>query len=167
MTGDSFDIDPLQLDQEFYLRFYTGGYRGERSGHEFLEFDIRHNPGDNFATLRYANQSNYRDEELIKKQVCVSMLVLETFKNIVGESQILLESDKDWPDPTRESKQELEIRSGVNKKIFKTLNISSLASIKSQTDSNGMAVFYYLIQDIKVFIFSLISLHFKINPLQS
>ncbi|GAV28195.1 hypothetical protein PMKS-001665 [Pichia membranifaciens] len=43
---ESFDTDLLQLDKEFYLRFYTGGYRDRDYGHEFLEFDIRHNPGD-------------------------------------------------------------------------------------------------------------------------
>lgn len=163
---ESFDIDPLQLDTEFYLRFYTGGYRDRDYGHEFLEFDIRHNPGDKYATLRYANQSHYRDEELIRKQVCVSMLVLETIKKIVIESQILLESDQDWPDPLRESKQELEVRSGRKVKRFKTKNITSLMSIKSQKNSQGLSVFYYLVQDLKVFVFSLISLHFKINPLR-
>lgn len=166
MAVDSFDIDPLQLDSEFYLRFYSGGYREEEYGHEFLEFDIRHNPGDNYATLRYANQSNYRNEELIRKQVCISMLVLQTVKNIVRESQILLESDINWPGPIRESKQELEIRSGGNKKIFRTKNISSIVAIKALPDADGLVTFYYLLQDLKVLIFSLICLHFKVNPLQ-
>ncbi|KAG0674555.1 hypothetical protein C6P40_002108 [Pichia californica] len=166
MDNSFFDIDLTDLDTEFYLRFYSGGYKDEEYGHEFLEYDIRHYPGDNFATLRYANQTNYRGEELIRKEVRISILVLNTIKKIVRESQILLESDNNWPNATRESKQELEIRAGENLKLLKTQNISSLVSIKLQKDVNGMSVFYYLIQDLKVLIFSLISLHFKINPIQ-
>lgn len=162
---ESFDIQTFGLEEEFYLRFYSGGYKDSEHGHEFLEFDIRHNPGDSFATLRYANQSNYRDEDLIKKELGISILVLETIKKIVRESQILLESDYKWPKPVTESKNELEIRSGSNKKIFKTKGINSIVSVKNEEDSNGLACFYYLIQDLKVMIFSLVSIHFKVNPL--
>lgn len=165
--NDSFDINPTAPNTEFYLRFYTGGYKDIEHGHEFLEFDIRHNPAEKFATLRYANQSNYRNEELIRKEVRISMLVLEEIMNIVRESQILLESDAQWPDAKRESKQELEIRYGKQKKIFKTKVLSSSTAIKSEKDANGLNTFYYLIQDLKSLVFSLISLHFKVNPLQN
>lgn len=32
-------------------------------------------------------------------------------------------------------------------------------------DPNGLKVFYYLVQDLKCFVFALISLHFKIKPI--
>lgn len=165
--SNTFDIDPTSSDTEFYLRFYTGGYKDIEHGHEFLEFDIRHNPTDNFATLRYANQSNYRNEELIRKEVRLSMLVLTEIMVIVRDSQILLESGAQWPDAMRESKQELEIRYGKDKKILKTKGLASSTSIKLEKDSDGLKTFYYLIQDLKSLIFSLISLHFKVNPLQN
>lgn len=165
--SDSFDLNVGSTDTEFYLRFYSGGYKDNVHGHEFLEFDIRHNPGDKFATLRYANQTNYRNEELIRKQVCISLLVLEEILCIVKESQILLESDVFWPKAERESKQEIEIRCGNKKKVLKTVGRLSLVSIKGMNDAESLKIVYYLVQDLKTFIFSLISLHFKVNPLFS
>ena len=32
-------------------------------------------------------------------------------------------------------------------------------------DPEGLRTFYYLVQDLKCFVFSLIALHFKIKPL--
>lgn len=161
----SFDIDPADKSKEFYLRYYSGGYRDIELGHEFLEFDIRHKAGEDFATLRYANQTNYRDEELIRKEVCVSLLVLSEFMKIVRQSQILLETDEEWPKPLRESKQELEIRSGKDKKILKTSGRLSLANISIEKNFSGLKTFYYLVQDLKVFVFSLMSLNFKVDPI--
>lgn len=164
---NAFDIDPSDKDEDFYLRFYTGGYRDVELGHEFLEFDIRHNAKEDYATLRYANQSNYRDEDLIRKEVCISLLTLSEFMKIVRNSQILLESDINWPLPLRESKQELEIRYGKDKKMLKTKGKLSLVNISNAEDSAGLKTFYYLIQDIKVFVFSLMSLNFKVNPIRA
>lgn len=44
----------------FYLRYYTG-HMGQH-GHEFLEFEYSQ------GRLRYANNSNYRNDSLIKKE---------------------------------------------------------------------------------------------------
>ena len=99
-------------------------------------------------------------------------------------------------------KQELEIRIGndhiafevaiLNRKLvsssihrfYKTAKIGSLVDIQDSEDPEGLRVFYYLVQDLKVshlrylyrcswsellyvqcLIFSLISLHFKIKPI--
>lgn len=35
----------------------------------------------------------------------------------------------------------------------------------SPRDPEGLRVFYYLVQDLKCLVFSLISLHFKIKPI--
>ena len=45
---------------DFHVRYYTG-HQG-RHGHEFLEFEY------NRGRLRYANNSNYRNESLIRKE---------------------------------------------------------------------------------------------------
>lgn len=67
----------------FYLRYYVG-HRG-KFGHEFLEFDFRPD-----GKLRYANNSNYKNDTLIRKEVVVSKSVLAELKRIVMESDILL-----------------------------------------------------------------------------
>nr|XP_009775263.1 PREDICTED: protein mago nashi homolog [Nicotiana sylvestris] len=39
------------------------------------------------------------------------------------------------------------------------------SSSKTSKDLDGLRIFYYLVQDLKCFVFSLISLHFKIKPI--
>lgn len=43
-----------------------------------------------------------------------------------------------------------------------TAKIGSLADVQNSKDPEGLRVFYYLIQDLKCLVFSLISLHFKV-----
>lgn len=43
-----------------------------------------------------------------------------------------------------------------------TAKIGSLVDVTESADPEGLRVFYYLVQDLKAFIFSLISLHFKV-----
>jgi protein mago nashi len=77
----------------------------------------------------------------------------------------------------------LEIRVGNDHIAFETAKIGSLVDIQDSEDPEGLRVFYYLVQDLKVcrrplyvpmtaaqlffqcLIFSLISLHFKIKPI--
>ena len=47
---------------EFYVRYYVG-HKG-KFGHEFLEFEFRPN-----GQLRYANNSNYKNDTIIRKEV--------------------------------------------------------------------------------------------------
>lgn len=68
--------------EDFYLRYYIG-HKG-RFGHEFLEFEIRDD-----GRLRYANNSQYKAENLIRKEVWVNELVVEELKRIITESEIL------------------------------------------------------------------------------
>ncbi len=69
--------------EEFYLRYYTGhkGKFGEHTlakcrlycskylfaGHEFLEFEFRPD-----GKMRYANNSNYKNDTMIRKEVFVN-----------------------------------------------------------------------------------------------
>lgn len=50
-------------------------------------------------------------------------------------------------------------------KLMQTAKIGSLIDINNSQDPEGLKVFYYLVQDLKCFVFSLISLHFKIKPI--
>ena len=45
---------------------------------------------------------------------------------------------------------------------FQTAKIGSLADVTDSEDPEGLRVFYYLVQDLKALVFSLISLHFKV-----
>jgi protein mago nashi len=95
------------------------------------------------------------------------------------------EDDSAWPTKSVIGKQELEVKTNKNHISFETSKIGSLVDVQSSQDPEGLRVFYYLIQDLRVrrlslrliikklmfgltptqmFVFSLISLHFKIKP---
>jgi len=66
---------------EFYLRYYVG-HKG-KFGHEFLEFEFRPD-----GKLRYANNSNYKNDTMIRKEVFVSPSVLREARRIIQESDV-------------------------------------------------------------------------------
>lgn len=86
----------------------SSGHSG-RFGHEFLEFDFRVVGDGRSAVARYANNSNYRNDSLIRKEslslrslsetlkreltvdciVCVSSLLVDEIKTIIKKSEIL------------------------------------------------------------------------------
>lgn len=119
---------------------------------------------------RLANQST----------VCVSSLVIAEIKRIIKDSEIMKEDDTKWPQKNKDGRQELEIRLGsehisfeVCLSIFRlthtmltstyqTAKIGSLVDVTESQDPEGLRVFYYLVQDLKALVFSLISLHFKV-----
>ena len=45
---------------------------------------------------------------------------------------------------------------------FQTAKIGSLQDVQESSDPEGLRVFYYLVQDLKALVFSLINLHFKV-----
>lgn len=69
--------------EEFYVRYYVG-HKG-KFGHEFLEFEFRSN-----GMLRYANNSNYKNDTMIRKQVFVTPAVLKECRRIILESEVFL-----------------------------------------------------------------------------
>jgi protein mago nashi len=143
---------------DFYLRYYVG-HKG-KFGHEFLEFEIRPD-----GKLRYANNSNYKNDTMIRKEVYVNKCVLEELRRIIEDSEILQENDDAWPVPDRVGAQELEVVIGDEHISFTTSKIGSLVDVNQSNDPEGLRCFYYLVQDLKCFVFSLISLHFKIKPI--
>ena len=81
-----------ESNDDFYLRYYVG-HKG-KFGHEFLEFEFRPD-----GKLRYANNSNYKKDTLIRKEVFVNRAVIEELKRIVNESDIMKEDDAIWSVP--------------------------------------------------------------------
>ncbi|KAI8896776.1 Mago nashi protein [Globomyces pollinis-pini] len=144
--------------EEFYVRYYVG-HQG-KFGHEFLEFEFKPD-----GKLRYANNSNYKNDTMIKKEVYVSQTLMDELKNIIEKSEIMKEDDSQWPEPDRVGQQELEIVLGDEHISFTTAKIGSLQDVSNSKDPEGLRVFYYLIQDLKCLVFSLIALHFKIKPI--
>ncbi|PHH49745.1 Protein mago nashi -like protein [Ceratocystis fimbriata CBS 114723] len=147
----------------FYIRYYSG--HSGRFGHEFLEFDIRVVGDGSSAVARYANNSNYRNDSLIRKELYLSSLVVEEFKRIVKTSEIMKEDDSKWPQRNKDGRQELEIRLGNDHISFETAKIGALIDVSESEDPEGLRVFYYLVQDLKALVFSLTALHFKIKPI--
>lgn len=144
--------------EEFYLRYYVG-HKG-KFGHEFLEFEFKPD-----GKLRYANNSNYKNDTMIRKEVHVNQLILDELTRIVEDSEIMQEDDTAWPDPDRVGRQELEILIGNQHISFTTSKIGSLIDVDRSKDPEGLRCFYYLVQDLKCLVLSLIGLHFKIKPI--
>ena len=68
-----------------------------------------------------------------------------------------------WPKKNKDGRQELEIRLGNEHISFETAKIGSLVDVQESEDPEGLRVFYYLVQDLKALVFSLIGLHFKVS----
>ena len=143
--------------EDFYLRYYVG-HKG-KFGHEFLEFEFK---GD--GRLRYANNSQYKAENLIRKEVYVNEIILDELKRIIEESEILKENDKTWPAPNVVGRQELEIVLGDKRSMIATSKFGSYGEVQSSSDPQGLTVFWYLVQDIKCFVLSLVNAHFRLKP---
>ena len=94
-------------------------------------------------------------------------------------SFIFREDDENWPVPDRVGRQELEIVIGDEHISFlvrhlflttsclfikiggQTSKLGSLSEVQDSKDPEGLRIFYYLVQDLRCLVFSLISLHFK------
>lgn len=127
----------MKTEEPFYLRYYSGHHG---FGHEFLEFDFKSN-----GIARYANNSNYRKDSLIRKEMCLSPLMLGELRRIVELSEIMKEDDANWPPKNKDGRQELEIRLGNQHVSFEVGKIGSLADVQESEDPEGLRVFYYLV----------------------
>ena len=152
-------MDKEKGEYEFYLR-YNISHKG-KYGFEFLEFEFMPN-----GRLRYGNNSNYKGDGLIRKEVYITPIVLEELQKLIRDSKILSQDDSKWPKPEEDRKQELEIIQDNKHISFITSKITSSMEIKKSNDPRGLEVFYFFVQDLKSFLFTLISMHFRIKPLQ-
>merc|ERR1712113_732041 len=85
---------PEKMSEDFYLRYYVG-HKG-KFGHEFLEFEFRPD-----GKLRYANNSNYKNDTMIRKEAFVHKAVMDELRRIIEDSEIMDEDDTPWPQPDR------------------------------------------------------------------
>lgn len=151
-------------EQDFYLRYYVG-HKG-RFGHEFLEFELLPS-----GMLRYANNSNYKHESLIRKELCVKRIVLEEAARMCREAGVVAApetapmDDREWPMADRDGRQELEVICGDEHVFLETGKIASLLDIQKVGDPPGLRQFHYLVQDLRTLVLSLVSVHFKIKPI--
>lgn len=141
-----------------YFRYYVG-HMG-RHGNEFLEFDL-HADG----TLKYANNSNYRKDSMIKKVVKVSPAVVEEIKRLILQGGLLDCDDSNWPEPDRDGRQELEVHIGNTHLSLVTNKFTLLEEVEKSNDPRGLGAFYFVVRDVKALVLSLISLHFKIKAI--
>lgn len=88
----------MSASEDFYLRYYVG-HKG-KFGHEFLEFEFRPD-----GKLRYANNSNYKNDTMIRKEAYVHNSVMDELKRIIVDSEIMAEDDAAWPPPDRVGRQ--------------------------------------------------------------
>jgi protein mago nashi len=72
------------MSNDFYLRYYVG-HKG-KFGHEFLEFEFRPD-----GKLRYANNSNYKNDTMIRKEAYVHSAVMDELRRIIEDSEIMAE----------------------------------------------------------------------------
>jgi protein mago nashi len=70
--------------------------------------------------------------------------------------------DSEWPKPDKIGKQELVVRVGNREVSLQTSKIGSYAEVQKTKDPTGLTVFFYLVQDLKCFVFSLVNLHFRV-----
>ena len=75
------------------------------------------------------------------------------------------EDDNQWPSPDRVGRQELEVIMNDEHVTLECAKIGSLLDVQESNDPEGLRIFYYLVQDLKCLVFSLIGLHFKIKPI--
>ena len=87
-------------------------------------------------------------------------------KRIVLESGILGCKDVDWPKPDKVGKQELVVRVGNKEVALQTSKIGSYAEVQKTKDSEGLTMFFYLVQDLKCLVFSLVNMHFRVHLLR-
>lgn len=150
---------PRTTTQLTHPSWRSVGHHG-RFGHEFLEFEFRPD-----GKLRYANNSNYKRDSMIRKELVVGPLVLSELRRIVLDSEILSEDDRLWPLPDKVGRQELEVIVGEEHIRFTTSKLGSLLDVQDSQDPEGLKVFYYLVQDLKSLVFSLVTAHFKVKPI--
>ena len=104
---------------------------------------------------------------MIRKEVFVNDIVLGELQRIIEESAIMKEDDRGWPQPDKVGKQELEIKIGGKKREFETSKFGSYSEVTQSSDPEGLTKFWYLIQDIKCFVLSLVNAHFRVSKRMS
>ena len=88
--------------------------------------------------LRYANNSNYKNDTMIRKEAYVHKSVIEELKRIIEESEVMQEDDALWPPPDRVGRQVPHIRLIVLKHHL------LIAILTSTSFENLILIIYFL-----------------------
>ncbi|KAK8790925.1 hypothetical protein WA158_005556 [Blastocystis sp. Blastoise] len=144
--------------EDFYIRYYNG-HKGQY-GNEYMQFEF-HADGQ----FIYENNSSYKSEQMIRKKANVNKIVIDEVKRLIRESQVSQEDDSNWPQPNDDGRQDLECVIDNVHFYFTCSKINSMADIQKSKDPEGLRSFFYLVQDLKCLVISLIGLHYKIKPI--
>lgn len=117
--------------------------------------------------MRYINNSNYKSDTLIKKEVYLNEDLLEEIKRIIRDSGVMKVNNEKWNKPDESCSQYLKIDIDGSYKKLISKTIGSYSQVLTSEDPDGLNCFYYLIQDLKCMVFSLISLNFRVKPVQA
>jgi len=133
-------VTPVDLDMNFWVYMFTE--ECYRRCLRNTEFDFRVIGDGRSAMARYANNSNYRNDSLIRKEstshpshtkqtllillVCVSSLMISEIKRIIKDSEIMKEDDSKWPQKNKDGRQELEIRLGSDHISFEVGHVPDI-----------------------------------------
>ncbi len=60
-------------------------------------------------------------------------------------------------------RQEIEVKDGAEHVAFTCAKIGSMLDISDSEDPEGLKALYYLVQDLRCLVFSLIAVHFKVR----
>ena len=89
---------------------------------------------------------------------------MEQVRLMVLQSKVLECDDREWPAPDVVGRQELEVRTGGVHVRFVLAKIGSMSEMEGRGEAGeGMKALYFLVQDLRAIVFSLIALHFKVT----
>lgn len=154
---------------DLYVRYYVG-HKG-RFGHEFIEYELSPD-----GTLRYANNSNYKHDTMIRKELRIGRIVRNQIASMLRQGGVLSSNldghnrevrldDSRWPVPNRDGRQELEVIANGEHIYLSTCKIGSVLDILPCEDTEGLKQFHFLVQDLKTLVLTLIAAHYKIKPI--
>ncbi len=147
----------IHISLSYYIGHKGIGHKG-RHGHEFLDYEISSD-----GKLRYANDSLYKLDGAIRKEMYLNDNCLTELRRIIESSGIMREDDNLWPEPDEVGRQELEVVMGDQHISFCTakvpftpllnsitplelhlillslLQIGTIAEVESCKDANGLA----------------------------
>ena len=109
------------MSNDFYLRYYVG-HKG-KFGHEFLEFEFRPDGKLRWGVMgwvvlcsstlsRYANNSNYKNDTMIRKEAYSHQAVMDELRRIIEDSEVILVTktwSSSWSSLTRPGRAHLAL----------------------------------------------------------
>lgn len=85
--------------------------------------------------MRYANNSSYKGDGMIRKECTVHMAVMDEIKRIVRESEVMKADDAKWPEPDKVGRQELEVVLDGEHISFTCSKVGSLSDIAATAET--------------------------------